>query len=215
MRFDEVVQTYGWCFPSKEVALAVYYARKGSQWALNYFMGLDTHGKPSPYKERIYKPWAFLVDLPYIISPKCCEIMKESPIAKYERANKAVSIIGTLAEESNRRKNGWIKTGCNSFEKGKEASRPLSFWTEQDILRFIRDFDVPYCQKIYGDIVEEKGKLKVTGEPRTGCIFCPIGCHLDKPNKFQRLQETHPKQYKYVIEQLGLGKLLDDIHIPY
>jgi 3'-phosphoadenosine 5'-phosphosulfate sulfotransferase (PAPS reductase)/FAD synthetase len=40
MRFDEVIKKYGWNFPSKEVALAVYYARKGSQWAINVFKGL-------------------------------------------------------------------------------------------------------------------------------------------------------------------------------
>ena len=58
-----------------------------------------------------------------------------------------------------------------------------------------------------------------------------IGCHLEKePNKFQRLKETHPKQYEYCInggeydeegkwrpskEGLGLWRVLDYMGVPY
>ena len=72
--------------------------------------------------------------------------------------------------------------------------------------------------------------LKTTGCNRTGCIFCMFGCHLEKePNRFQRLKETHPRQYEYCInggemvdgkwqpskEGLGLGKVLDYIGVKY
>jgi hypothetical protein len=57
-----------------------------------------------------------------------------------------------------------------------------------------------------------------------------FGCHLEKePNRFQRLKETHPRQYKYCIgggemvdgkwqpskDGLGLGKVLDYIGVDY
>ena len=58
-----------------------------------------------------------------------------------------------------------------------------------------------------------------------------FGCHLEKePNKFQRLKETHPKQYEYCInggeydeegkwrpskEGLGLWRVLDYMGVPY
>ncbi len=73
-------------------------------------------------------------------------------------------------------------------------------------------------------------KLKTTGCDRTGCIFCMFGCHLEKePNRFQRLKETHPRQYEYCInggemvegkwqpnkEGLGLAKVLDYIGVNY
>ena len=73
-------------------------------------------------------------------------------------------------------------------------------------------------------------KLYTTGCDRTGCIFCAFGVHLQKePNNFQRLKETHPKQYEYCInggetvdgkwqpskEGLGLGKVLDYIGVKY
>jgi 3'-phosphoadenosine 5'-phosphosulfate sulfotransferase (PAPS reductase)/FAD synthetase len=42
--FLEVIQDEGWVYPSKEVALDIYYRRKGSQWAINTFQGLDNKG---------------------------------------------------------------------------------------------------------------------------------------------------------------------------
>lgn len=155
-----------------------------------------------------------------------------------------------MAVESRLRYMQWIKEGCNAFDNKKPISKPLSFWTEQDILHYIKKYDVPYCS-VYGDIVidfsddtsdeqiniidllgdyEPEDRLKTTGCDRTGCIFCMFGCHLEKePNRFQRLKETHPRQYKYCIgggemvegkwqpnkEGLGLGKVLDYIGVKY
>ena len=146
-----------------------------------------------------------------------------------------------------------VKNGCNAFEKNYPSSQPLSFWTNQDILHYLKLYDVPYCP-VYGDIVvddkmfvdsgienqmniidflgcyEESDILTTTGCDRTGCIFCMFGCHLEKePNRFQRLKETHPRQYEYCIgggeyvdgklqpnkEGLGLGKVLDFINVKY
>jgi 3'-phosphoadenosine 5'-phosphosulfate sulfotransferase (PAPS reductase)/FAD synthetase len=117
------------------------------------------------------------------------------------------------------RQDSWIKNGCNAFEAKNPTSQPLSFWTEQDILHYIKKYNVPYCS-VYGDIVidvnseiegqinlidvigdyEETDRLKTTGCDRTGCIFCMFGCHLEKgENRFQRLKRTHPRQYDFCI----------------
>ena len=62
-------------------------------------------------------------------------------------------------------------------------------------------------------IVETKKGLETTGCKRTGCMFCMFGCHLEKePNRFQRMKETHPRQYEYCmrpVEEKGLG--LDEV----
>ena len=215
MRFDEVIKEYGWCFPSKDVAIAIYAAKRGVRFGLNYFEGLNADGTESYYKKTHYPQWKFLVDSPVKISDKCCYYMKEKPFNRFARETKKVKIVGTMADESYRRKTGWFKTGCNVFEKGKQASKPLSFWTEQDILQYLHDYKIPYAS-VYGDIIEdEKGRLTTTGEKRTGCMFCPVGCHLEKPNKFQRMQITHPKLWKYVIYDLALHELLDYVGVPY
>jgi hypothetical protein len=52
-------------------------------------------------------------------------------------------------------------------------------------------------------------------------MFCMFGVHLEKqPNRFQRMKETHPKQYAYCMKPveeggLGVAKVLDYINVPY
>ena len=235
MRFDEVIKKYGYPVVSKEVAQTVWEAKKNAKtgkyaYRIKKLNGelLDKNGKYSSYN---IPKWKFLLDAPYDISHKCCDVMKKRPAKAYERKTGRKAIIGTLASESTLRKTQWVKYGCNAFESKRPTSQPLSFWTEQDILHYIKQFDVPYCS-VYGDIatVDDGEQLKTTGCDRTGCIFCMFGCHLEKePNRFQRLKETHPRQYEYCIgggemvdgkwqpskEGLGLGKVLDYINVKY
>ena len=125
-----------------------------------------------------------------------------------------------MTDESNIRKNAWLKNGCNSFN-GRGVSTPMAFWTEQDVLKYLKDFNIPYCS-VYGDIEDDgNGNLHTTGEHRTGCMFCMFGAHLEKePNRFQRMKETHPKQYEYCMKPveeggLGLATVLDYIGVKY
>ena len=253
MRFDEVIKKYGYPVVSKEVAQTVCEAKKNAQtgkytYRIKKLNGelVDKNGKPSTYN---IPQWKFLLDAPYNISHKCCDVMKKKPAKTYEKITGRKAIIGTLASESTLRKTQWVKYGCNALESKRPTSQPLSFWTEQDILHYLKQFDVPYCS-VYGEIVPvddgeqfngqlttfdvlndyEGTLLKTTGCDRTGCIFCMFGCHLEKePNRFQRLKETHPRQYEYCIgggeyvdgkwqpskEGLGLGKVLDYINVKY
>lgn len=212
MSFKQVIDEIGWVYPSKDTARTVYYAKKGSKWALNKFKGLNNDGTPSKFKQR-YKKWAFLVDAPFKISDECCNIMKKKPFHEYKRALGGGIIVGTMAGESALRKNAWLQKGCNAFEDGQ--SKPMSFWTEQDVLQYIVDRNIK-IPTVYGDIVKVDGKWTTTGEHRTGCMWCPIGCHLDKDeNRFQRMARTHPKIYDYCMNQLGLAEFLDYIGVDY
>ena len=124
------------------------------------------------------------------------------------------AIIGVMASESRRRKSNYIKTGCNAFNLKEPLSMPLGFWTEQDVLLYLKQYNIPYAS-VYGDIVELDGKLMTTGEERTGRMWCMFGVHKDNPNKFQRMKHTHPKIYDYCINKLKLGEVLDYIKVPY
>lgn len=68
---------------------------------------------------------------------------------------------------------------------------------------------------------EREREYELTGVTRTGCMFCMFGVHLEKqPNRFQRMKETHPKQYAYCMKPveeggLGVAKVLDYINVPY
>lgn len=257
MRFDEVLKKYGYPVVSKEVSNCVHDAKKCIEsGATKYTYRLqrldgtlkDKQGKLSQYN---IPQWKFLLDAPFDCSHKCCDVMKKKPAKQYEKLTGNKPIIGTLACESRLRKQKWTQHGCNAFEKERPTSQPLSFWTEQDILHYIKKYNVPYAP-VYGDIViDDKSEdalegqvnlidylecysqediLKTTGCNRTVCIFCMFGCHLEKtPNRFQRLKETHPRQYEYCInggemvdgkwqpskEGLGLGKVLDYINVKY
>ena len=228
IRFDEVIKKYGYPVISKEVATRIYYAKKGSDWAIKCMGGFNQDGSESKFNQR-FKKYEFLMDSPIPISQKCCTVLKKNPAKHYEKETGRKPILGTMACESFIRKTQWMKVGCNAFDGKQPRSAPMSFWTEQDVLEYIRLFNVPYCS-VYGDIIDTPNGLKTTGCDRTGCIFCMFGCHLEKePNRFQRLKQTHPRQYDYCInggemvdgkwkpnkEGLGLGHVLDYIGVKY
>ena len=245
MRFDEVVKKYGYPVPTKEQSAFIQEFKTTKSDKLKAIrMNGNNHGRG-----KISDKWLCILDAPFNVSDKCCDVMKKKPAIQYEKQTSRKAFIGTMADESSQRKSNWLIYGCNAFEKNRPTSQPLSFWTEQDILHYIKQFDVPYCT-VYGEIVpvddgeQFEGQLttfdvlndydgtllKTTGCDRTGCIFCMFGCHLEKePNRFQRLKETHPRQYEYCIgggeyvdgkwqpskEGLGLGKVLDYINVKY
>lgn len=154
-----------------------------------------------------------MVDSPFNISDKCCGVMKKKPFHDYAKAHGCGVLVGTMTEESSLRKIAWLRTGCNAFHLGK--GMPLSFWTEQDIYQYIVDngLSIPKC---YGDIVKINDEWKTTKVNRTGCMFCPIGVHLEKhPNRFQRMAVDYPKIYDYCINKLELGKLFDYVGVDY
>lgn len=98
----------------------------------------------------------------------------------------------------------------------------MSFWTENDVLQYIKENGLEIAST-YGEIVETGEEiyllmttvpeLKTTKCDRTGCMFCMFGCHLEKsPNRFERMKETHPKQYEWCMKSLDEGGLgLDDV----
>lgn len=232
--FRQVIQEYGYPIATKELARKIKYARLGSGWAMKYIDGtaVDSEGRPSRY--RVSDRWKCLLDAPFLVSNECCDVMKKAPMKNFRKESGKCPFIGSLASESKLREQSWVKNGCNSFEGKSPSSKPLSFWTEQDILEYLVKYHVPYCS-VYGDII---GKNKTTGVvhstdelqalycfgdeiilpkltlettkcDRTGCMFCMFGCHLEKePNRFQRMKETHPQIYEYCmkpIEEGGLG----------
>jgi len=214
MSFKKVIEQYGYPVVSKDVSKRVYYARCGSAWAVNNLQGLNSDGTLSKFNQR-YVKWAYLADAPFLISDHCCAVMKKKPLNAYTKTTGNMPIIGTMASESMNRKMAYLKNGCNGFDKKYPSSQPMSFWLEQDVLRYLKLTGIPYCP-IYGDITEEKGKPRTTGAERTGCMFCMFGVQRDKlPNRFQRMERTHPKLHDYCINKLGCGSVLDYLDVPY
>ena len=211
MRFDEVIKQYGYPVATKQVADTVEGARRNPNSSrakkLRGEYGGRKDGKPSKYD---CPQWAYLMDAPFKVSAKCCDVMKKNPTKKYEKETGRKSITGSLAQESVTRERDWLHNGCNAFNTERPSSRPLSFWTEQDILQYLKEKGIEYAG-VYGEIVQDEatGFLSTTGLDRTGCMFCGFGCHRESaPNRFQQMKATHPRQYDYCMRPLsekGLG----------
>lgn len=216
MPFHKVIETYGYPIISKEVAKRIYYARKGSYWAIQHLRGLNKDGTYSQFNQR-YVKWASLVDAPFLISEYCCTMMKKRPLHRFTKETGAMPIIGTMASESARRKSAYLTTGCNAFLKREPSSQPLSFWLEQDVLQYLMLTGIPYAS-IYGEIISDPKteKLKTTGAQRTGCMFCMFGVQVERrPNRFQLMEQSHPSQYALCINRMGCGAVMDYIGVPY
>lgn len=191
MSFQEVISTYGYPLISKEVAEAIYYARRirnnqnvmekeaykrqqeplGLRTEHNYkncsvpvpskrLLLEGTYSGCQDGKKSMFNKEKWLVaarDLPIMISHYCCSVMKKRPMSAYGSSTGGKPIIGTLADESRIRKQAWILHGCNAFDSKKPSSQPMSFWTEQDVLTFIKESNIKIAD-VYGDICIDDNK---------------------------------------------------------
>lgn len=200
MSFKAVIEKYGYPVISKEQAQYIREVRTSKSDRLRQ---IRTHGNKYG-RGRVSAKWWPLVNAPFMVSEKCCDIIKKAPAREYEKLSGNHPIIGVMADESSKRVQDFLRFGCNAFDANRPISRPLGFWTESDIWEYLRRFNVPYSP-IYD-----------MGYRRTGCMFCMFGVHLENyPNRFQRMKETHPKQWDYCIHKLGLGDVLDYIGVEY
>ena len=213
MTFRQVLDTYGYPLVSKEVSQIIERVRENLKegkdtYRVKRIQGrlLDKEGRYSRYN---CPKWAFLLDMDILISNKCCDVMKKHPFTLYEKANKRYGFLGTRALESQARAQAWKKTGCNAFHSRRKVSKPISFWTEQDVLRYLMDNQLALCS-VYGELRydEEKEQYETTGVERTGCMWCAYGCHQEKsPTRFEIMKATHPQIYDYIMKPREQGGL--------
>lgn len=215
LTFTQTLIEIGYPIISKEVSQTLEQAKKNAicgkyTYRIKKLNGtlVDKNGNKSMYNIPNYK---FLLNAPFNISHRCCDIMKKKPAKNYEKKTGKHAFLGTMTEESLLRKQKWLQNGCNSFESKRPLSQPLSFWTEQDILHYIKKYNVKiseaYGNIVYvdddgmeyeNDIFENSMKLKTTGESRTGCSFCMFGIIHDT-ERFLRLKKVEPKKYDYIM----------------
>lgn len=219
LNFRKVIKKYGYPLISKEVSQKIETARNcPTGVCAGRFKEDDEHNKKYGKRYSMVK-WKWLLDSNIPISCQCCNIMKKKPAKKYEKETGRKPIVATMACESQNRKTSWLRNGCNSFDSIRPISQPMSFWTEQDILMYLKESNIPYAS-VYGEIIENKnGKLQTTECDRTGCVFCAYGCHLEKePNRFQKLKQTHLRLWEYCMKPwdeggLGMREVLDYIGV--
>lgn len=194
--FRRVVEDEGFPLFSKVVANAIRTYRRAKTER--------TKQNSIDYITRRFK--RFLDYKDFNISDKCCDKLKKAPIKKTaKKLGMECAIIGTLAEESRQREMDWVNFGCNVFEAKKDSQcRPLSFWTEKDIYDYIALHNLKISE------------LYSMGYKRNGCMYCGFGIEydiIDGKNRYERLALTHPKCYKYLID--NFKDILDICKIRY
>lgn len=209
----EIIEKFGFPVVSKKTSKNLQ-ALKNPTAKNEKMRGLALTGITSTGKKagtyKLAKKWKFLIDSPFKISNKCCYYMKETPIRNWCKTNGYASIIATTIEESKSRLDGYCKRGgCNSFE-GQGDSVPFSFWTRQDILRYIVEHNIT-ISAAYGEIKQDStGRYFNTGAQRTGCPVCMFGMERDgSPNRFQRLYYEDNRRWNQVIFEWGYKEVLD------
>lgn len=155
MNFRKVIETYGYPVVSKRVADTVEYGHKPGTFRWRELHGeiIRSNGTPSEFN---CEKWCYLLDAPFNVSSRCCDVMKKRPMKKYQKESGRAPIIATMADESRSRRSTWLRQGCNAFSKKAPSSQPMSFWTEADVLEYLYTYNIPYAS-VYGDIVKTDG----------------------------------------------------------
>ena len=233
MKFNEVVTKHGYPVISKKAARQIRDLQNPTSKNINtrnlYMTGVKIDGSIST-RFKLADKWKPIINSDIKVSEKCCDIMKKKPAREFGKKSGKKPMIAMMATDSEMRKSSYMKVGCNSFDNGK--SNPMGFWTEQDVLHYLKEFNIDYC-KIYGDILAKdqfNGQVvidqrlecyEMSMEKRTGCYACMFGVHMEKgENRFQRMKYTHPKLYDYCMRPvtekgLGLAEVLDFIGVEH
>lgn len=212
MTFKDVICKYGYPMLSKKIAENVYSVKIGTSKKgtarYDQLFGLYKNSKTGEKSNLCTEKYIPLLDVDFVISGRCCNVMKKSPANTYNKTHDgAKPITAQMAVESLTRQIQWLRNSCNGFDLKHPISNPMSFWDTQDVLQYIKDRNLKIAS-VYGEIryedyngqqrIDGCGKLCTTGCQRTGCVFCGFGAHLEKgEGRFERLKRTHPKLYEY------------------
>jgi len=203
--FPEIIQQYGYPVISKRVAQYVHEVKRSRGETATKRLrltGIKTDGTFSKMG-KIPDKWQFLIDAPFGISDKCCNFLKKQPAKAYEKETGRAPILGTMATEGKQREKTYLQIGCNGFDLKRPRSTPMAFWTDSDVWEYIaRRGLVP-------------ASLYSRGYDRTGCAYCLFGIHMEgSPNRFERMKETHPANWRYAMDRLGMREVLNFIGFP-
>lgn len=207
MNYRDTVKKYGFAVISKENAQFINEARHGS----DILKDIRINGKKRINKKtgkeytsgKLPGKWMFMLDAPFEVSHKCCDILKKNPAKLFEKESGLKPMVGVMAGESSVRRINAEKP-CNAYDSKRPVSKPLNKWAEDDIWRYIKENSIKYS-----DIYD-------MGYERTGCAWCAFGVHLEKgENRFQKMKRTHPKIWNYSINKLNLKQPLEYIGVDY
>jgi len=171
--YKEIIEKHGYPVVSKMVSMAISRYRNTKdpiQKRLRLYGGLNPNTNKFQKMGVIPKKWRYLINAPFKISEKCCDILKKRPALNFEKQTGLSPYIGTMAEDSFNRQLQYLKNGCNGFNKKHVTSAPLGFWRRQDILKYFFENNISYS-KAYGRIYKNDNRYYTDGENiRVACF---------------------------------------------
>lgn len=196
MTFIQCIERFGFPLISKKNARMISDCRhptgKNNASINLYLTGYKQDGQKGKFI--IPKSLRYLLDVPFDISHKCCSILKHGG-----SSHSVGLFIGTMATDSDTRKNGYLQNGCINYNDN--TCRPLSVWTKADVWNYIRKYNVPYA-----DIYDK-------GETHTGCAYCGMGILFDR-TRYDRLKALEPKRFEQMMEVKNNGvRFIDAIQM--
>lgn len=111
LNIRQIVADNGFPLISKETAQGIRQAKTTKSERLR---NIRLHGKDTgkgTVTGKIPDKWQYLVNEPFMVSEKCCDILKKRPFARYQRETGELPIIGTMASESRLRQQQYILRG--------------------------------------------------------------------------------------------------------
>lgn len=139
-------------------------------------------------------------------SEKCCNSLKHIPFMNAIKENDwNINFAGLRADESRARELAAKRDGPIYFATSWNLFRvnPIIFWTDSMVWEYTKSNDIPYAS-IY-DMVLKNDQGEVLFKPRIGCWACMLSA---KYGYLKWLREYKPKQYRFIMIDKGLLRLL-------
>ena len=211
--YREVVLKEGYPILSKKICMGLNrYKNTKSQVQKD----LRLHGGINPTSGRkqqrtVPKKFHHLIDAPFNVTTKCCGALKIEPFTRYEKETGRFPFVGTMADNSELRKQSYMDHGCNAFEAGTPSSRPLMFWPESAVFEYLRVNEMETASDYGKQIQDEDGNWLFDGADRTGCVSCMLGIHMEKgENRAVRMYRENREEWERIyntpLEEGGLGQ---------
>ena len=150
---------------------------------IQHYLGIAESGNYSPLNKCPDSlKYQFSNDFKIKISDRCCVMMKEKPLIRWQHDNKKkIAILGIMAEEGGRRH----LAECTVFQRGKLVKfQPLVKVTKGWEDWFINEHGIELCELYYEPLNFE----------RTGCKGCPFAINLQ--SELDVLQKYFPNERK-------------------
>ncbi len=135
----------------------------------------------------------------------CCVQLKEKPATEAQKELGVDMIfIGTLAEESNKRRKSFYRTGHLFFAKKEQMykSIPIAHLSEKDIWDYIETRELPISPIYSIGYYNDDGEF--IAYQRNGCWPCAMNIRY-KGNNIELLRKTHPRLWEVIMKK-GLAK---------